>query len=144
MKTVVVGVGNVLRGDDGAGVEVVRCLRVRGNLTAELIDAGSVPENYLGPITRSRPALVIIIDAADMGCPPGTVREVDSETADWPAFSTHSASLTPLVEFVRSECDARVRVIGVQPHTRELGAHMSPAVIAAVNRVVEMLEMQVE
>jgi hypothetical protein len=37
-----------------------------------------------------------------------------------------------------------VRIIGVQPHTRALGAQMSPAVIAAVNRVVEMLEMQVE
>ncbi|MHC4364602.1 MAG: hypothetical protein ACYSTJ_03955 [Planctomycetota bacterium] len=50
-KTVIVGIGNILKGDDGVGPLI--CQQLRGNeICAELIDAGTVPENYIQPIVH--------------------------------------------------------------------------------------------
>jgi hydrogenase 3 maturation protease len=140
MSTVIVGIGNLLRGDDGAGVAVVRRLRARGRTQARLIEAGTAPENYLGPITQAQPAAVIIVDAADMGRAPGTIADVDVDESGWPSLSTHAPSLQPLVAYLRAETGARVRLIGIQPAARALDAPLSPEVEAAVGRLVQALE----
>jgi len=49
-KTVIVGMGNVLKGDDGAGPLI--CQQLNGKVCAELIDAGTVPENYIQTIKK--------------------------------------------------------------------------------------------
>ncbi len=47
-RTVILGVGNPLHGDDAIGPNLVD--RLRGRLEATLINAGEVPENYLSTI----------------------------------------------------------------------------------------------
>ena len=49
-RTVVLGVGNTLKGDDGVGPLV--CERLAGKISATVIDAGTVPENHIGPIAK--------------------------------------------------------------------------------------------
>jgi hydrogenase 3 maturation protease len=62
-KTIILGIGNTLKGDDGAGPAV--CERIAGKICAEVIDAGTVPENYIQSIIKKAPQNLIIIDAVD-------------------------------------------------------------------------------
>ena len=73
--TLLVGVGNPIRGDDGVGVHVVRRLRERGlpdGCVAEELHGGWL--NLLDRLHRFR--RVVVVDALDAGLEPGTVVEV--------------------------------------------------------------------
>ena len=70
-KTVILGIGNTLKGDDGAGPLV--CEGLSGKVCAEVMDVGTVPENYIQPIIKKRPQNLVIIDAIDFG---GLVGEI--------------------------------------------------------------------
>jgi hydrogenase 3 maturation protease len=76
-RTIILGVGQRLRADDGLGPEI--CARIAGQVHTEVIDAGPVPENFIGPILRSRPQNVILIDAVDLGLAPGSVMVLGPE-----------------------------------------------------------------
>ena len=56
-RVAILGVGNEMKGDDGAGVRVVRELSQRMPATPGvlLVDAGQAPENFTGPLRRFRP-----------------------------------------------------------------------------------------
>jgi len=68
-KTVIVGIGNIMKGDDGAGPSVIE--KIQGKVKALCIDAGTAPENYLGKIIKENPDTVLFVDAADINCLPG-------------------------------------------------------------------------
>ena len=68
-KTVIVGIGNSLRGDDGFGPALVQ--RLQGRVRPVCIDAGVAPENYLGRIVKEQPDTVLLVDAAHLGLEPG-------------------------------------------------------------------------
>jgi hydrogenase 3 maturation protease len=97
-KTVIVGIGNTLKGDDGAGPWVCQKLQ-EARVSAELIDAGTVPENYIQPIISKSPQNLIIIDAIDSGAPP--------------------------VDMVCLSIDVNVFFIGIQPAQVNLGQSVS-------------------
>lgn len=89
LKTVVLGLGNILLGDEGAGVRVVEELERTGGLPGvELVDGGTAGFRLLPYFDAA--SLVVVVDAADDGRPPGTVTERE------PAFSgAYPAALTP-------------------------------------------------
>jgi hydrogenase maturation protease len=88
-KTVVLGLGNILLGDEGVGVHVVEELRRAGGLPGvELVDGGTAGFRLLPYFDGAR--LVVVVDAAADGAPPGTV------TLTRPAFAaSYPAALTP-------------------------------------------------
>ncbi len=69
-----VGIGNPLKGDDASGLVTIHRLQ-EADLPDNLyrIDSGAVPENCTGILRKIQPALVIFIDAADMGMKPGGI-----------------------------------------------------------------------
>src|SRR5512140_3040304 len=83
LHVALVGVGNEIRGDDGAGVLIVRTLRyvlgTRHGLT--IIDAGSAPESCTGQLRSFRPDLVLFIDSAEMDASPGSIQWLDWHSA---------------------------------------------------------------
>ena len=137
---VIVGIGNILRGDDAAGVEVIRLLKERKKTNALLIDAGTVPENYLSKISETNPDVIILIDAADMGQPPGTVMELSPEDLGCFSFSTHSSSLSLVIDYLKQETKADIRLIGIQPGKRDVGAEMTIQVRQAINQLLPEFE----
>ena len=64
-RVAVLCVGNSLRGDDGAGPALARRLHVGDPW--RVFDAGVAPENWIGPICKFRPDVVMVIDAIDFG-----------------------------------------------------------------------------
>ena len=142
----IIGIGNVLNGDDGAGNYVAQLVNRR--LAAEkdrgeepeilAIDAGTAPESFTSVIRRQRPELLVLVDAADMGLPPGAVRLVGAERLRTPSFSTHSMPLTALAEYVR-ELAGRVDIIGVQPSMMTQGQRLSSVVKEAAAKLAGVL-----
>ena len=64
--TIILGIGNMLKGDDWAGPLVCEQLAT-AKISAELIDAGTVPENYIQRIIKKAPRTLLVIDAIDFG-----------------------------------------------------------------------------
>ncbi len=130
-RTVVVGVGNSLRGDDGLGPALVA--RVRDRCSAQCLDAGPVPENYAGPIVRANPDTVLFVDAADLGLTPGSWSILSRDALAESGLTTHTVSLGTFIDFLKTQMQGEVYVLAVQPETLEFGAELSPAVCATVD-----------
>ena len=133
----VVGVGNAMKADDGFGPAVVAALPELDGVTC--FDAGMAPENWLGPIARSEPASILVLDAADLGEPPGTLRLLAPDALDDVATSTHGLPLGFFLQLLAQECDAPACILAAQPTTIGLDDPMSAPVLAAVRRAAAVI-----
>ena len=98
-KPLVLGVGNLLMGDEGVGVAAIRRLEQNGFLNrAELVDGGTSGFHLLG-LFRDRQH-IILIDAATDGKPLGTVSFIRPRYAsDFPpTLTAHDIGLKDLLE----------------------------------------------
>ena len=137
-RPLVLGVGNVLMGDEGVGVHAVRRLEATDLAAkADFLDGGTGGFHLLGSFDgRER---IILIDAAMDGRPPGTVTLLRPRFAsDFPrSLSAHDIGLRDLVESASllgslPRIDlVTVSVAELQPMTIEL----SPAVAGALDKV---------
>ncbi len=137
-KVVVVGIGNTLRADDGAGSLVAERLRER--YPDVVFDAAQAPENYLAPIRRADPDVVVLVDAADFGGSPGEVRAATAEDVEGLMMGTHAAPLSMFMRVLKDETGADVMLLAVQAATTTLGADMTREVTDAVENLVSQLE----
>jgi hydrogenase 3 maturation protease len=150
--TIVLGIGNRLGGDDAAGTWVVDMLnpalsalsagrhRAKALLPTEImaIDAGTAPESYTSVIRRHRPDLLILVDAADMGLPPGALRTITPEKISILSFSTHNIPLSMFISYVNEFC-GEVLLVGVQPERTETGGGISKAVRKSVKKLADAI-----
>ncbi|MDO8734278.1 MAG: hydrogenase maturation protease, partial [Elusimicrobiota bacterium] len=78
----IVGIGNTLAGDDGAGCEAIKNLQLKikngvilnSFQNLNLLDCGTAPENHTKKIKDFKPETIVFIDAVEMKEPPGTVK----------------------------------------------------------------------
>lgn len=136
----ILGVGNLLHGDDGVGVHVAQALLDRGCPEGvEVLDGGVAPLDALatvGPVRR-----LIIVDAADLGERPGTIRKLSREdiqrTAD-EDISLHDLDLLWALNVLRvtDREPPELMVIGVQPQSLEWSTELSPAVASRLEDVI--------
>ena len=136
MKKVVLGVGNRLSRDDGAGPSLIDRMR---DMAWTAIDAGTSLENLSGKIREMVPDLLVIADAAEMGLPPGSLRRLPLDATDRMLASTHGLPLPFVIGMFRSAARDTV-LIGVEPGDLSLGEGLSPPVQAAVDRLRHLLE----
>ncbi len=139
VKTVIIGIGNTLKGDDGAGLYL--CDILKDKIAAEVIDAGSTPENYIAGIVKMSPEKLLVIDAADFGAAPGTVKIFDIKDLSRFLFSTHSLSPHLFVETIRSEVNVDVIFIGIQPASMKLGQGLSKQVSDAIAVLADEIKL---
>jgi len=136
---VLAGIGNNMKGDDGAGPAVIERLQASGSPVAS-INCGDIPENYLGKIAALKPATIVFVDAVEMNEPAGTVRLFTSDKIISGGASTHGMSLDMLARYLAAETGAAVYLLGIQPKSVALGATLSPEVEAAVKALVSTLQ----
>ena len=130
-----------MNGDDGAGVRAVKELAARLPATPGvlLIDGGTAPENYTGPLRRFQPNLILEIDAAQMDAPAGTTALLDWREADGLSASTHTLPPSVLAAYLTKELGCDVSLIGIQPRGLEFGEGLSPEVERAVQELADAL-----
>jgi len=135
MTGVILTVGNGLMGDDGAGPLLAEYLAREPVIGWTGIDGGSMPENELYFIRSLAPRRLVIVDAADMGLDPGTVRRIPVHAIISPVFTTtHAMPLTFLLEYLR-EFIPDVLMLGIQPRLVAFAMPLSAEVRAAVENV---------
>ncbi|MBK8901099.1 MAG: hydrogenase 3 maturation endopeptidase HyCI [Anaerolineaceae bacterium] len=138
-RLAILGVGQTLRSDDGVGLAVVRGLRPYAHPNLLLIEAAHAPENCTGQVRRFAPDLVLLIDAAKMDEPLGTIRWLDWRCCDGLSASTHTMPLSLLGEYFTAVLHCEVALIGIQPASLEMGEMLSPEATAAAEQVMEVL-----
>jgi len=105
-----------------------------------IIEAGHAPENATGELRKFAPDLVLMIDAADMGETPGTVKWIPEESIDGMSASTHSLPLSILARYLKLELNCVVAVLGIQPLSIAVGERVSSEVLGAINETVDALD----
>jgi len=137
-RTLIVGIGNVLKGDDGVGPLVCEQLG-HAKISAELIDAGTVPENYIQPIIKKAPQNLLVIDAINFGASPGTIRIFEPDELQSQTISTHTLTPRIFIDMVCQNIKLDVYFVGIQPAQIQLGQSISPQVSQAIQQLSQAL-----
>lgn len=143
----VVGCGNLLRGDDGVGPILVRHLWERGMPEGlRLVDGGTAGMDVAFQMRGAE--RVVIIDASATGATPGTVYRVPgAELAELPPLQglhTHSFRWDHAIAFARwalaDACPSDITVFLIEAANVAMGADLSPEVSAAMEKVIDIVE----
>lgn len=144
-KTLVLGLGNVLMGDEGVGVHVVRALESRAlPPNVECLDGGTGGFILLEPMQEAE--RIVMIDAAADGNPIGTVtRTVPRFSRDYPPVLTaHDVGIKDLLDLFYMLDGGRevtlyaITIDPIQPISLEL----SPSIMKAANEAIEQILLE--
>jgi hydrogenase maturation protease len=146
----VLGFGNVLLSDDGAGVKLVEWLRSElGGDAANFVDGGTLSFSLLAYVESTDSMLVI--DAADLDSAPGTIHFFEGDAMDRFLASVrrrtvHEVGLIDLLDMARlQDClPSRRALLCIQPHCIEwsetLSAPVAQALPAAARQAKAVLQ----
>lgn len=149
-KILIIGVGNLLLRDEGVGIHVIREIQKRELPSGvEALDGGVGGFDLLNYFSQARK--VLIIDAAEMGLPPGAVaRFQPSQLNPRPkerSFSAHEVKLLEVIELAQAldKSLPEIVIFGIQPKEISWGMELSPEVGAVIPQVIDAVleEMRV-
>jgi len=138
--TLILGIGNLLMGDEGVGVHAVRLMQSETlPPNVELLDGGTGGFHLLSLFQQHK--RIILIDATMDGSPSGTIRVIRPRFAsDFPrTLSAHDIGLRDMVESASLLAALptidliTIAIPEVQPMTMEL----SPPIQQALPNIVE-------
>jgi hydrogenase maturation protease len=133
-----IGVGNVDRCDDGAGVVIARLLKE--GLLPDIFEGALTPERILPAVQSGAYDTVVFFDAVDAGAQPGSVVLMNARdiATSYPQVSTHKISLGTLAGVLQNTSGPEVYLLGIQPETVALqpGAGLSETVDQTVKSIV--------
>lgn len=131
----VLGIGNILLGDEGVGVRVVEDLRQAGPIPAgvELMDGGTAGMALIDVIAGRRH--VIIVDAVKTGAAPGTIvvlRDDDIPAGFRERTSPHALGIGDVLAVLtlQGQGPGRLTLIGIEPDSLDFGLELSPLIAA--------------
>lgn len=144
-KLAVLGVGSELRGDDAAGVLVVKQLeRFCGRSSAleriKVFNGATSPENLTGEIKRFKPTHLLIVDSSDSGKNPGSITLIEPEKISGISFSTHRLPMKILNEYLRKSINCDTIFIGIEAKSVDFCASVSKEVKAAAGLISDTIK----
>jgi len=134
---VLVGVGNVLYGDDGFGPQFIKQLKNKTDLP--VLDAGIAPENLTGPLSKLKPDVVIIFDAVALEATAGSLHWLTPQDLESTGISTHGPSLDILMDYLRQNLGVKIFIVGIVPAQIDLGQNLSESVRTVTQRLVDFI-----
>ncbi|AHE98007.1 peptidase M52 [Thioalkalivibrio paradoxus ARh 1] len=140
----VLGLGNILLTDEGAGVHVVNRLAqehaARDDI--EFMDGGTLSFTLAGAIVATDS--LIVVDTAALGAEPGTIRVFEGDAMDHfvttgPRSSVHEVSLSDLLAVTALEglLPRRRALVGIQPLEMDWGDRPTTEVARAIPAACE-------
>lgn len=146
-RTIIIGIGNTDRGDDGVGLHVARALRAADLpgvvVREESADGAALMEAWKGA------QAVILVDSVVSGREPGTVFRFEAHAQPLPKrlfshASTHAIGVTEAIELARAlrQLPPRLVVYGIEGRCFAIGAPLSPEVEQAAVEVVRQLQRE--
>jgi hydrogenase maturation protease len=144
MAKFVVGIGNVLSGDDGVGCHVAQALEGIWLPDVQIIDAGTCADAL--PLVENTDKLVIV-DAARGGGMPGQIYRFhleDISLEQKPLLSLHDMSLLDSLILMKIWHDVgEAVVIGVEPKEVGWGSELSPEVEEKMPQIIDAVLSEV-
>lgn len=144
-NTLVLGIGNLLLNDEGAGIRVVNRLEKENYKSADLMDGGTGGFHLLGFIQSYKK--IIIVDASLDQYPAGNVRVLHPKYAkEFPhQLSAHEIGLKDLIDAafllgnVPDICLVAISIKDFQEIGMELTPEVEKAIPVAVEKVKELV-----
>jgi hydrogenase maturation protease len=142
------GIGNIDRADDAAGMVLARKLGEAG--VASVFEGGVVPEKIVPALRDGAFNTVVLLDAVAISAVPGLLVILDAQelATKFPMVSTHKVSLGLLANIINTSGAVKVWLVGVQPQTIEFGLcglspHVEKTVHFAAHHIAEFMTLQV-
>ncbi len=138
-SVVLMGVGNVLRGDDAFGITLAE--RIEHSIAPKVFVTHDLPEDYAVKAADLGPDVVIVLDAMDFGAEPGEVHLVAAKDVPPTPGVTHRPSLEMMARFLELDAGADTWVLGVQPDLEavDIGDEISEPVARAIDDLEALL-----
>jgi len=130
------GLGNICRGDDGIGSFIAQNFQSDDWL---VLDCGTTPENFTSLVKKSQPEYLVIVDAAQMNLEPGEFRVIPSERIDKFYLTTHNIPLSLLISYL-DKWVGKTILIGIQPERMEDFQRISERVQDSAGNIIEILK----
>lgn len=147
-EVLILGLGNPLQGDDGVGCRAIEALeRCELPPDVEAMDGGTPGIGLIHLLEGRRRA--ILIDAAEMGRPPGAIRRFRPDevalTGSAGRFSLHRSAVADALALAAALDIPLPEIVfyGVQPGRIGWGEELSPQVAAAIPQLVAMIMAEV-
>lgn len=132
-KILFVGIGNLLKMDDGVGVYISSNIAGTASISSLTVEVSL--ENYIGKINSLRPDLLVFIDCVDMNSPPGTHKILKINELSDLTFNTHNISLKRISEFFKMP----VYLLGIQPEKIHFGENLSYLVKQEADKIIDTI-----
>jgi hydrogenase maturation protease len=146
-KLLVLGIGNVLMGDEGVGIHVIRHLEKEETPDGvELLDGGTGSFLLLDPMQLARK--VILIDATLDEHPPGTVRRlVPRFSTDYPrTLAAHDIGLKDLLDvfyLLGRQADVVLFAVSIPP-LQNMTLDLSPELAARIPAITQLVNDEIQ
>ncbi|MCL5612230.1 MAG: hydrogenase maturation protease [Chloroflexi bacterium] len=154
-RVLILGVGNMLFGNDGFGPEVIDYLSRHFDVPDDVyaIDVGTGARKVLFTVSLSetRPQEIVIMDAVDWGQEIGSVSEIPVESLPVTKvddFSLHQVPTSNMLRELQDDCGVKVTVIvcdvGEIPQMIEPGisSAIEAAVVVATEKIAERYSLK--
>jgi hydrogenase maturation protease len=141
-RIVTVGVGNIVRSDDGLGVHAMLRVLTDSRTPPEVvfIDGGTLGLELVSYVSGA--THLLLLDSVDSGRCPGTlIRVTGEELRSLPCgASVHQLGVADLIATLSlaSEEPPDILLLGIQPASTEWGTTLTPEVEAALGALVDM------
>ena len=132
-KLLLVGVGNVLKRDDGVGVYITNNLEQTDFIYPLTVEVSI--ENYIGKINQSNANLLILIDAMDLKKKPGYWNILPIQNISGFTTHTHNITLDKVAELFRH----KTYVLGIQPENIQLGEGLTSRVKESADSIIQQI-----
>jgi hydrogenase maturation protease len=149
IKTLILGVGNLLMSDEGVGVHVIQRLRTDYHLPeqVQILDGGTLGMDllyYLEGVEN-----LLLIDAVQARKEPGALVRLEGDEV--PAFlsikvSPHQLGIPDMLAAAKLKDVFPQRIVlwGVQPELMEIGLDLSPKVESQVGTIIQNILYQLQ
>jgi hydrogenase maturation protease len=136
----IIGVGNIYRGDDAVGIIVARRLKDQLDELVTIIELSGEGTALMEAWQGSDH--VVIIDAVSSGAVPGTIHHLDAHLQHIPQaffhYSTHAFSIAEAIELSRvlKTLPPLVTIYGIEGKNFHQSCGLSPETEKAIDKVV--------
>ena len=143
MKASIIGLGNILLKDEGIGVHAVNAIKERYTFPpeTEIIDGGTLGLDLLHFFEGKDG--ILILDAVDFRKEPGYIGVIEDDDIPSTLFaklSVHHIGLSDVLFAAKllGITPAKLRLIGVQPQSLEVGLTMTECISGKLEQLIEL------
>jgi hydrogenase 3 maturation protease len=128
-----VGIGNVLKHDDGAGVFLTRRIKECDKIKTLIVEQSI--ENYIGKINTLNPDILVLVDCLFFNKYPGFSDIIPVEELQCQTTNTHNISLKKISELFKMP----VFVLGIEPENIKFGEGLTEMVDKIINEIADQI-----